>query len=697
MRFVSVEYLTKEKQPNHHATLPLVDVTQGHSMPNFIAVMAPDAANGCLQGVTQWTLLVASAMFMATPALASTSEADFLTDLPVIFSVTRLPQALADTPGAVTVLDREMIRQSGARELADLLRLVPGYLVSGWNGANPVGLYHSVLDEFGTRNQVLIDGRSVYSNFYQGDTHRGTMSVVLEDVERIEVLRGSNSAAYGANAFLGVINIVTRHAAETQGAMVAVTSGDNDVADAMARIGWASESANASFRLSAGQRTDSGYLNAFDDKRFTQAHFRADLKTSTQADLTLAAGTSELRSGEGFAGDPNNLQRTTVWTDAYVQARWNYAIAPNQEILLNGFLVTEEIDDNYGFLPVPGVVIDSGGKAQRMKLEAQHILPLMPGLRLAWGGAVQRETVKSIPLYATNKLSFQTFQLFGNVEWTPHPKWVINSGLFIEDHQKAGSQLAPRLALNFKATPNHTIRAIATRAFRQPTSFELAGDVRYYLGNLQLGRGVRASGNAVAEKIESIELGYLGEFPRQQATLDVRLFRERTKDVLRVNQIFVLPALPATGTVARDYSNLTGPTITGIEYQLRWKPWTGANLIVNQAFMHATVDDFVYAKDYLLKTPRHIGTIALMQALGHQFDLSVIATQTDTVSWRGAPDRVDNGVRLDLRLGYRFKVGITRAEIALTTQAANGAQLTHIPTRRFQFDRHRFATLKIDF
>jgi len=310
---------------------------------------------------------------------------------------------------------------------------------------------------------------------------------------------------------------------------------------------------------------------------------------------------------------------------------------------------------------------------------------------------VQRETVKSVPLYATSKLSFQTMQLFGNAEWIPHPDWVINSGLFIEDHDKAGSQMAPRLALNFKATPNHTLRAIATKAFRQPTSFELAGDVRYYLGNLQLGRGVLASGNAVAEKIESVELGYLGEFPQQHLTLDVRLFRERTKDVLRVNQIVVLPALPGTGTAARDYVNLTGPTITGIEYQLRWKPWTGANLILNQAFMRATVDDFHYAKDYLLKTPNHIGTLALMQALGHQLDVSIIASKSDTVSWRGAPDLVDEGVRVDLRAGYRFAIGSTRAELALTIQAANGGQLTHLPTQKFEFDRHTFASLKLNF
>src|SRR5690606_42140276 len=96
----------------------------------------------------------------AVSAWAGTSElaeSGYLGDLPVVLSVTRLAQSLADTPGAVTIIDRDMIRRSGARQVSELLRFVPGFIVSGWNGANPITQYHTKLDEYGSR----LDRKSV--------------------------------------------------------------------------------------------------------------------------------------------------------------------------------------------------------------------------------------------------------------------------------------------------------------------------------------------------------------------------------------------------------------------------------------------------------------------------------------------------------------------------------------------------------
>ncbi len=163
--------------------------------------------------------------FLALPAAADrtveyVSEKDYFAELPVVLSVSRLAQPLNETPGAVTVIDAETIRRSGAREVADVLRLVPGFLISRRNGGSSIAGYHAALDVYGARMQVYVDGRSVYSSYYLGDTHRGLAAVELADVQRIEVLRGSNSAALGSNAFLGVINIITYAAADTHGAAV---------------------------------------------------------------------------------------------------------------------------------------------------------------------------------------------------------------------------------------------------------------------------------------------------------------------------------------------------------------------------------------------------------------------------------------------------------------------------------------------
>ncbi|MDP2133098.1 MAG: Plug domain-containing protein [Sulfuritalea sp.] len=138
-----------------------------------------------------WVLLNASAALQAQEV----SEKDYFDDLPVVLSVSRLAQPLHDVPGSVTVLDRETIRRSGAREVAEVLRLVPGFLFTSRNGANPQASYHSGMDVFGSRMQVYVDGRSLYSSFLFGDTHIGLRGIILEDIERIEVLRGSNSAS----------------------------------------------------------------------------------------------------------------------------------------------------------------------------------------------------------------------------------------------------------------------------------------------------------------------------------------------------------------------------------------------------------------------------------------------------------------------------------------------------------------------
>ena len=138
--------------------------------------------------------------FAETPEPAS--EKDYLADVPIVLSVSRLPQRLSEVPGAVTIIDRQMIRMSGARDVADLLRFVPGFRVSNSFESNtPQGSYHTNLSDYSNHMQVMVDGRSVYSSYLQGSTGPGLQTVALDDIERIEVYRGSNSAAYGARVF----------------------------------------------------------------------------------------------------------------------------------------------------------------------------------------------------------------------------------------------------------------------------------------------------------------------------------------------------------------------------------------------------------------------------------------------------------------------------------------------------------------
>ncbi|MDV7393266.1 TonB-dependent receptor plug domain-containing protein, partial [Arthrospira platensis SPKY1] len=107
-----------------------------------------------------------------------------------------------------------------------------------------------------------------------GGTFRGVSSIPLEDVERIEVLRGSNSAAYGAHAMLGVINIVTRHAADSQGGSLKVSEGTEGLRDRHARWGWQTDSGH--HRISLHQRSDDGYANLPDARQIDGLTWRGD-------------------------------------------------------------------------------------------------------------------------------------------------------------------------------------------------------------------------------------------------------------------------------------------------------------------------------------------------------------------------------------------------------------------------------------
>src|SRR5690606_4487862 len=131
----------------------------------------------------------------------------FFETLPVVLTVSRLPQPLQDTPGAVTVIDADQIAATGYRDLARLLRLVPGMQVGQERGNDQWVTYHGLGSDYPNQMQVLIDGRAVYSPYYFGGADWGALPIAIEDIERIEVVRGSDSAAYGSNAFLGVVNI----------------------------------------------------------------------------------------------------------------------------------------------------------------------------------------------------------------------------------------------------------------------------------------------------------------------------------------------------------------------------------------------------------------------------------------------------------------------------------------------------------
>jgi iron complex outermembrane receptor protein len=156
---------------------------------------------------------------------------------PSVLSATRLQQSLLEVPAAVTVIDRQMIEQSGVREIPEILRLVPGMVVGYDTGSDVFVSMHGTSVDLARRLQVLIDGRSIYQPLLARVDWTG-LPLELADIERIEVIRGPNSATWGANSFLGVVNIITRHPADVERARISYTrSCEDDVVEGLARAG----------------------------------------------------------------------------------------------------------------------------------------------------------------------------------------------------------------------------------------------------------------------------------------------------------------------------------------------------------------------------------------------------------------------------------------------------------------------------
>lgn len=644
-------------------------------------------------------VLAAGALLAGTPVRAQTeslvSENDFLSDLPIVLSVSRLSQRLDETPGAVTVLDHGMIRRSGARDVADLLRLVPGFQVSNsFESVAPLVSYHGGFDSYSNRLEVRIDGRSVYSPYFIGSIGPGLASVALEDIERIEVLRGSNSAAFGAHAILGVINIVTRDTDDTLGLQGAVKVGENGIGDALARIGWGS--LGQTFRVTADTRADDGLKGANGQNRVSRVNFRSDLRPNGVDEVQVRLGAMNIDSGKGLVGNIGNPWRDSSFKSSYAQLDWRrtlgqdadlaLSLAHNQETYRDSFpYPLQSLSHYYG--PNDIYTVRGDGQASSDALSLQYTWRVSPTVRTVMGGEFRSERVTSKALYDTDAAFVTDFsRLFGNVEWRAAPTVLVNVGALAEHDSVIGDSLAPRLMVNWHMTPTQTWRAGVSKAFRPPSTYENFAHVRYVWNDPVKPFGydrsidqtlTRGSGQLRPEAVLSREIGYMGEFPKLRANLDVRVFHEQIDDFIRQSK----------GAAVRTHTNDESFVIKGWEYQLKWQPWQGAQLIANQTYTHISSIDAGTAR----AAPQMASSMAYFQQLPAQMSLTLMHTDNRPASL--VADDAQPLSRTDLRLAKALRWGAHRGEIALVVQNTGSPYADYKST--FWFQRQAYVSLRL--
>lgn len=288
-------------------------------------------------------LLILTAL-LGGPAMADDLFTDNQ-DLPQVLTATRLKQSPAAVPGSMTVLDSALIHASGARDIPELLRLVPGMMIGYGAGNQPTVNYHGSNVNDARRMQVLIDGRSVYRAGL-ATVDWSDIPVAIEDIERIEVFRGPNTVSYGANALMAVVNILTRNPADSHGTRLKMTRGQDGINDYYASqgIGWD----GGDLRLSVSGQQDDGFdHNQFgadyrDSRRLNRININAS--HSLAPDQTLEW---QLAAKEGSNQRPYTYQpvfgRYQAGNDADVNAkdyagsvRWSIDLNPDHSLYVQG-------------------------------------------------------------------------------------------------------------------------------------------------------------------------------------------------------------------------------------------------------------------------------------------------------------------------------------------------------------------------
>jgi iron complex outermembrane receptor protein len=509
------------------------------------------------------------------------------------------------------------------------------------------------------------------------------------------VIRGPNAVTYGANSFLAVINITTRHSAADRGGFVRATVGSNDIRDGVLRA--AGGDGDVTYRLTTGYQQDDGYDQRNDSRRVTFMNGRMDARAGERDEFEFQFGYNEGPRGRGEAGDPVDYPRDQEITSRFQQIRWRHRLDSGDELAVQFYYNHHESDEQVLSLPIPElggfqIPVNYDVKTERYDAEVQHTMGLGESLRLVWGAGARLDLVDWPGFLGnTEPLDNRYYRLFANLEWRATPRLLLNAGVMAENSDITGSDLSPRLAANYQLKPGHTLRAGVSSATRQPVLIEEQGNARFCLDPTctLFNQTFYSSGNLEPERILSNEIGYLGRMT-STLTLDLRFFRDHvTRLITGFDAVYADP----WDNVAIDFRNRDEAMITGGELQLQWQPERNSRVLLGYANLHIASDDLdAY---YSQSAPRNSLSLLGLHELGDGLLASAAFYYQDEMTFVGEhPIGVLR--RLDLRLAQRFRLVDARGEAAIVLQNVLGKQVSFNEEDSIA-DRIGFITVNFSF
>ncbi len=576
-----------------------------------------------------------------------------LSDLPIetllqmeVTSVSRKSESLAETPAAVTVVTRDDIARSGAMSIPEALRWVPGLDVAQVDAGQWALTSRGFNDVFANKLLVLQDGRSIYTPLFSGVFWdiQGTM---MEDIDRIEVIRGPGATLWGANAVNGVINIITRSAKETQGTLLTLGGGTEERAFASVRYGD-KISDDAYFRVYGmyGNHDDSALptgKDAHDAWQQGKWGFRVDWDVSDQNQLTLQ-GDAAVGAFNQVIGvfDPaaTNFTRMVTGDDRVhngnVLGRWTHTFSADSDLRVQAYYDRTERST---------VIFDE--KRDTFDIDFQHRFGIGARNDIVWGAGyrVTSDKVGNSPTISLNPDS-RTDNLFSaflqdEIKLVPD-KFSLLIGSKLEHNDYTGVEFQPSGRAHWAPLENHSFWASVSRAVRSPARVEddvILNQVippgGLFPGSPAAVTTTYGNRNFVSEELLAYEIGYRMQ-ARKNLNVDLALFYN-DYDQLRSIEPGPSPTQPAgPGTIPFHVANdLFGQTY-GAEAALTFQPtpwWRlqpGFSFIEMQLHKRASSQDTTSERDRG-KTPEQQWSFRSSMDLPHNISLDCMLRYVDSL------------------------------------------------------------------
>lgn len=455
-------------------------------------------------------------------AVMAKARSDSLFDLDLeqlgrikITSLSKKEESVFDASAAVTVVTQDDIRRLGAANIPEALRFVPGLQVARVDGNKWAITARGFSSLFANKLLVLIDGRSVYNPIFSG-AWWDAQDTLLEDIDRIEVIRGPGATLWGANAVNGIINIITQHARDTSGGLLSAAAGTEERGIAGGRYGGRLGE-EGYYRIYGKYLNRDDLQGAGDETEAGRGGFRIDQNFGPRASLMLQAegyrGSSDgARTSIASLSPPFNafLHNDMEPSGAHLLGRWTHRTAGNSLAMLQFFYdYTDRDFQTLGFTARSDVV----------DLEAQHEVAVGERHDIVWGGGYRlaRSTFDNgFPLgMSPDERNDQVFNLFAQDTITLVPeRWRLTLGSKFEHNDITGFEVQPNIRLAWTPDDDHTFWGSIGRAVRVPGIVAVDGLVNLRVQPPAPGMplptvfGFRGNTDHEAEELLAYELGY---------------------------------------------------------------------------------------------------------------------------------------------------------------------------------------------